>query len=130
MYSIILRNPTELFLVEELISRFVSEYSGQEKNRHYLAIVCDEIISNIFNYNDSEVTVEVSFACSQEDITLSFTDNGKIFNPAEHQMPSEPDRILDREIGGLGISLVKKLSDEVSYKTMNHKNCLTVKKRF
>ena len=61
-------------------------------------------------------------------VSITFTDNGIPYNPLTK---SDPDTTLsaeEREIGGLGIFIVKKMMDEVFYEYHDNKNCLTIRK--
>ena len=62
-------------------------------------------------------------------ITIRFLDSGKPFNPLAKQDADVTLPAEERGIGGLGIYLVKKLMDEVSYGYENGKNILTIHKR-
>ena len=61
-------------------------------------------------------------------ITLIFIDQGTPYNPLENKDPDITLDIEDREIGGLGIFLVKKTMDELSYEYVDGQNILTMKK--
>ena len=63
-------------------------------------------------------------------IIITFIDRGMPFNPWENR---DPDTSLDadeREVGGLGIFLVKKTMDDVSYEYRAGQNVLSIKKLF
>lgn len=92
-------------------------------------IAVDEIFSNIIQYSGAD---EAEIECYVHDgrITLRFTDNGKPYNPLE---AAEPDMTLsaeEREEGGLGIFLVKKMMDQVTYSYQNNRNELTLYKAY
>ena len=62
-------------------------------------------------------------------LTIELRDAGKPFNPLEEADPDiTPEAIMERE-GGLGIFMVKKMMDDVSYVYENGKNTLTILKR-
>lgn len=95
-------------------------------------IVIDELFSNIAHYAyDPDIgpaTVTVDIIEDPVSVVITFMDNGKPFNPLE---TAEPDTKLpaeEREIGGLGIFLVKKTMDEVSYEYKDGKNILSIRK--
>lgn len=99
-----------------------------------MELVIEELFVNVASYayypNVGNVTVCQSFDEEPCALNLSFIDSGKAYNPLEHK---DPDITLDaeeREIGGLGILLVKKNVDEISYKYEDGQNILTVKKFF
>ena len=90
-------------------------------------IAVDEIFSNIKLYSGAD---EAEIACCVHDghVTLMFTDNGKPYNPLEAKEPDTALSAEEREIGGLGIFMVKKSMDNVTYGYENAKNVLTLDK--
>ena len=61
-------------------------------------------------------------------MTLRFVDNGRPYDPTQQ---ADPDTTLDaeeRDIGGLGIFMVKKSMDRVSYEYADGFNILTLEK--
>ena len=63
-------------------------------------------------------------------VRLTFTDGGKEYHPLEKPDPDITLSADQRDIGGLGIFLTKKLSDKIDYKYENNKNVLTLEKNF
>ena len=95
-------------------------------------IVIDEIISNIANYaygdDTGTATLRLHIDESPLSATVTFIDSGIRYDPLSR---TDPDITLsdeEREIGGLGIFMVKKLMDEVSYEYRNGQNMFTVRK--
>lgn len=96
-----------------------------------LRLVTEETVVNIVNYAypvgaDGEVTIDI--VGSPTEITLSFSDCGKPFNPLEKEDPDTSLSAEDRPIGGLGIFLVKQMMDTVSYRYEDGHNILTMSK--
>jgi sigma-B regulation protein RsbU (phosphoserine phosphatase) len=48
-------------------------------------------------------------------MTLIFTDHGRPFNPLEHEDPDITLPLEEREVGGLGLLIVKKTMDTIRY---------------
>lgn len=90
-----------------------------------IRLVTDEIYSNIIFYSGATRT-KVSLSKTDRGIVLSFYDNGKTFNPLDAQSPDTTLSAEDREIGGLGIYIVKKTADKVDYLNKEGFNILTV----
>ena len=67
---------------------------------------------------------------SREPITvvITFMDDGQPFDPTKTADPNVALRAEERDIGGLGIFMTKKLMDDVSYEYRDGKNILTLKK--
>ena len=99
-----------------------------------LELVIEEIFVNIASYAYEPSTGDATFCVDFEEnptaVLLTFIDGGKPYNPLEK---ADPDTSLDaeeREIGGLGIFLVKNNVDEISYERTDDKNILRMKKFF
>ncbi len=95
-----------------------------------LGIILDEIVSNIVKFSGA-TGFEVDFerTVSPDGVRLVFIDDGIEYNPLAH---SDPDTSLgadERQIGGLGILMVKKLADDISYRRERNRNILTVFKK-
>ena len=65
---------------------------------------------------------------SPKSVTISFIDGGKPFDPTAKPDPDVTLSAEEREIGGLGIFMTKKIMDEVRYEYAGGKNILTMKK--
>lgn len=109
--------------VEEIMEK--SEVSPAIQSKMEIAI--DEIYSNIMFYSGAD-TANVSCNVTTDKITITFKDNGKKYNPLEK---ADADTSLDaeeREIGGLGILIVKKTMDDMRYRYLNGRNILVIEK--
>ena len=87
--------------------------------------VTDEIASNIVNYSgaqDYTVTVERG----ADRLRLRFSDAGRPYNPLSHVDPDTHADLQDRPVGGLGLVVVKRLADRVTYAREGDRNVLTV----
>ncbi|MCQ2458230.1 MAG: SpoIIE family protein phosphatase [Clostridia bacterium] len=109
-----------------------------EKNRAPLkvmtpvSVVVEELFVNIarYAYPEQNGTMKLGVLCGEDSVTLRFTDSGIPFNPLEKK---DPDVTLDaneRQIGGLGVYLVKKTMDGFTYERRNEQNIVTVTKNF
>ena len=94
-----------------------------------LDIVLDEIASNIVAYSGaSGFTLEVAFV--SDGVKLVFSDDGTPYDPLAHKDPDTTLSAEERAIGGLGILMVKKMTDSVTYRRARNRNILTLFKRF
>ena len=81
-------------------------------------LVAEEVLTNFVKHAHAltdERGVELRLSASPESVRLEFRDAGAPFNPLDMPPPdltSPPER---REIGGLGVHLVKSLVDDASY---------------
>ena len=88
-------------------------------------IVFDEIYANIVNYSKATLA-NISYSIEGGKLRISFVDNGIPYNPLE---AAEPDTTLsadERQIGGLGIFMVKKMTQSMDYEYADGKNVLTL----
>ncbi len=91
-------------------------------------IAVDEIFSNIARYSGAnDATVGVSVEDGR--ITLRFADNGRPYDPTGKPDPDTTLSVEDRDIGGLGIFMVKKSMDTVEYEYHDGINILTLTKK-
>lgn len=114
------------------LSDIAQELELTEKMTKQLLIAADEIFTNIASYGypqeggTAEVTVEFNF--SQRLLSMTFSDNGIAYNPLESSAPDISKPLVERQIGGLGVFIVKKLMDSVEYRRENNLNILTMTK--
>ena len=92
-----------------------------------LSVVVDELVVNIVNYANSAY-LDVEISRDEDRITLCFRDGGIPFNPLEKEEPDFTIPLEDRKIGGLGIFMVTKYMDTVTYERTGEENILTVRK--
>lgn len=103
------------------------------KTRLQLAVAVEEVFVNIASYayapgtGDAAVSVEVSGA--PKTVTVTFADRGRPYDPLARGDPDVTLGAEAREIGGLGIFMTKKLTDELRYEYRDGQNVLTLKKR-
>ena len=95
-----------------------------DRERVHVELAAEEVFVNIASYAyqsgetaSGEVVVEcrVRTASGRTEATVAFTDRGSPFNPLEHEEPDITLPLEDRELGGLGILIVKKVIDTIEY---------------
>ena len=94
-------------------------------------VVAEEIFINIANYAYEQEAGEatISIAGGREEMLLRFEDSGRPFNPLGEKDPDLDKPLAERQLGGIGIFLVKKLMDKVTYIRLENKNVLTMTKK-
>ena len=102
-----------------------------------ISIASEEIFVNVasYAYSDSEVansSDKVMVSCSIDDDThevdITFIDQGTPYNPLAHKDPDITTPTEEREIGGLGIFMVKNMMDDVEYSHDGQNNRLVIRK--
>lgn len=91
-------------------------------------ICSEEIFINIasYAYPDKEGTIEVSITKVGSEIILKYEDFGIPYNPLEKPDPDITLSIEERQLGGLGIFMVKEMAKNVIYDRRDEKNVLTI----
>ncbi len=123
--------PAKMELIPE-ISKYVSDLAEKAglhpKQVIHLQVAIDEVVANICHYAyqkpPGEVLVQIESGKGR--FAVDFIDEGIPFDPL---MVDEPDinaDIAEREMGGLGIFLVRRVIDEVHYKRDKSKNVFTL----
>lgn len=101
------------------------------KSKNELFICTEEIFVNIASYSyEGKGYAEVDVNFDNNVLTLVFKDNGVPFNPLAKDDPDTKAKADDRQIGGLGIFMVKNLMDKVYYEYVGGKNILTLVKKY
>ena len=94
-----------------------------------LNLVMEEAVSNIIFYaykGDVEDAVDISLV---GELIVTLIDHGIAFDPTLRKDPDITLSAEDRPIGGLGIFLIKKIMDEVSYQRVDERNVFIMKKK-
>jgi sigma-B regulation protein RsbU (phosphoserine phosphatase) len=95
-----------------------------------IELAVDEVFTNIVNYAYKPATGKavIGIAVGNE-VTLRFEDSGKPYNLLEEAPPDLTKPLMEREIGGLGVFLVKKFMNTINYTRLGDKNILVMTKR-
>ncbi|MBQ7505535.1 MAG: ATP-binding protein [Ruminococcus sp.] len=95
-------------------------------------IAVEELFVNIANYaygdERGKAVVQVSVHEEPLSVEITFIDNGKQYDPLAKADPDTSLSANQRQIGGLGIFMVKKSMDDICYEYKDGKNILTIKK--
>ena len=120
----------------EAVTDFVNEQlealDCPMKAQMQIDIAIDELFGNIAHYaynpEIGQATVRVEVIEDPLAVTITFIDNGVPYDPLAKEDPDTTLSIEDREIGGLGIYMVKKSMDDIAYEYKNGQNILIIKK--
>ena len=102
-----------------------------EKYKNQLLVAADEIFANILHYSGATTwSLTVEQTQHPDGVRLIITDDGKAFDPLAHRDPDTTLCAEEREVGGLGILIIKKTMSPVTYKRRNGTNILTMGKDY
>ena len=104
------------------------------KAQMQIDIAIDELFGNIAHYaynpDVGPATVRVEVTEEPVAVLITFIDQGVPYDPLAKADPDVALSLEEREAGGLGIFMVKKTMDEISYEYREGQNILKIKKRF
>ena len=95
------------------------------KTANKLMIAMDEIYSNLVHYSGADYA-EIRCGADSGVLTLTFRDNGMPYNPLDAKEPDITASADERQIGGLGIFMVRKMMDNVDYMYKDGHNVVTL----
>ena len=123
----------QLETVTEFINGMLSGVDVGSKVLFQLQLVVEEIFVNIASYAYVPKTGNVTIKClmpeQSEEIELTFIDEGIPYDPLQREEPDMTQSLEQRQIGGLGIFLTKKMVDYIQYRREDGKNILTLRKK-
>ena len=102
------------------------------KAQMQIDIAIDELFGNIAHYaynpETGDATVRVEVVQEPLSVVITFIDKGVPYDPLSNADPDTGLSAEERGIGGLGIYIVKKSMDEITYSYQDGKNILTIRK--
>lgn len=120
--------------VTDFIIESLEEKNCPPKILMQMELVIEELFVNVAHYayhpDKGKCTVIKEFEESPRALIMTLIDSGIPYNPLEHEDPDTSLGVEEREIGGLGIFLVKKNVDAISYEYKEGQNVLRFKKIF
>lgn len=113
------------FVEEEL-----EKHGCSMKTQMLISVMVEEIFVNIalYAYPETKGKATIGMQFKDDNVTIFFKDNGIEFNPLAKEDPDVTLSAEDRDIGGLGIYMVKKSMDDVTYIRNGDENILSIKK--
>ena len=122
----------ELDKVNSFIHQHLGDADLSPKMMMDLDLAVEEIFVNIANYayGDEKGTAEIILSKNNNAVSLTFVDQGAPYDPLAKPDPDTTLGASERQIGGLGIFLVKKVMDETSYEYKDGSNRFTIVKKF
>ena len=119
--------------VLSFIEEHLNEVDCPPKTQMQISVAAEEIFINIANYayapKVGKATVRVEVLDEPITVTITFMDNGIPFDPTKKADPNVSLPAEERDIGGLGIFMTKKMMDDVQYRRDNNKNILIITKQ-
>ena len=123
---------TNIEAVTDFVNEQLEALDCPMKAQMQIDIAIDELFGNIAHYaynpEIGKVTVRVEVIEDPLAVTITFIDNGAPYDPLAKADPDTTLSAEEREIGGLGIYMVKKSMDDITYEYKDGQNILAIKK--
>ena len=121
----------ELERVNQFIEEICEELGLDMELQLNLNLVMEEMVVNVISYAYPEgkvADIELVAESDGKELTFVLSDRGKEFDPTLREAADMDVNPAERDLGGMGIYIVKNIMNEVSYQRLEGKNLLTMKK--
>ncbi len=119
-------------VITEFVDGQLEQFDCPVKAQMQIDIAIDELFSNIVHYayhpGTGPATVRVEVIEEPLSVVITFIDQGVPYDPLAKADPDVTLSVEEREIGGLGIYIVKKKMNEITYEYKDGRNILKIRK--
>ena len=124
---------SELERVNQFVGEIGDELGLDMELQMNLNLVMEEMVSNVIFYaypqgTEAEIEIELVAESDGKEVTFVLSDSGKEFDPTMKESVNTDINPAERDIGGMGIFIVKNIMNKVTYQRLKGKNLLTMKK--
>lgn len=119
-------------MLVERVEEFGSRHGVTAGIVSAMTLALEEAVTNIIDYgfdHDDPATIRIEVTCDGGGLSASIEDNGRAFDPLQAAPPDITAPLEEREVGGLGIILIRKLMDDVRYARKGSTNVLMLRKQ-
>lgn len=119
--------------VRDFVAKYARKSGFKSQEVADIRLAVDEAYTNIIkhSYKDNEhQSVDIELGYTNNEFWVSLLDTGKAFDPSSYTKPNICQKIKEKKRGGVGVYLIKKLMDEVTYRKKGSANviCMTKKR--
>lgn len=114
------------------IDEFCTAHGLAPGIRFDVALAIDQLVTNSIGYgydDGGEHSIDLVLLIENDTLTVEVADDGRAFDPLQAPEPDLGAPLDERAAGGLGIHLVRKTMDSVSYRRQDGRNLVTLTKR-
>ena len=123
---------TELARLNADVQQFVGKHAVPPQAAYVLDLAIEELITNIIKYGYDETadhTIRIDIDRQPDHLLLTIEDDGHPFNPLGRESPDTTKPPEEREIGGLGLHMVREMSEKMEYRREGDRNITVVRIR-
>ncbi len=126
--------PENIQVITAFVDEQLEQYDCPMKAQAQIDIAIDELFGNIVRYayhpEIGSATVQVEVVEEPLAVVITFIDQGKPYDPLAKEDPNVTLSAEEREVGGLGIYIVKKSMNAITYEYKDGRNILKIRKDF
>ncbi|MBR0462166.1 MAG: ATP-binding protein [Erysipelotrichaceae bacterium] len=121
----------KLYEVIAFVEEELEKYHPDMKAMMAITVALEEMFVNVahYAYPDSEGEITVSINADEDTAEIRLIDEGVPFDPLKKEDPDIKAGVEERDIGGLGIFMVKRSMDECFYERKGRQNIFTMKRK-
>ena len=122
---------TELEKISQFVEEICEELGLSMEMQMNLNLVMEEMVTNVIFYaypQDEEADIELLAMSDGKEVTFVLSDQGKEFDPTAKDDNDLSVNPAARDLGGMGIFIVKNIMNKVTYQRLEGKNLLTMTK--
>ena len=120
---------TALAAVAKEVFEWLANLPLSSRAKYSVGLAVEEMASNVIKYgydDDREHEIAVHVAAQDDRVEIVFEDDGHAFDPTGHPKPDLETIVESRKIGGLGIELVRRICEKMTYERVGDRNRLVL----
>ncbi len=133
LHTIEVQASTEhLARVRNFVASHAETFGFEKQQVSDIRLAVDEAFTNIIEHaykNSAEESVKISLSHSSDTFWISLFDTGQSFSLDDYKEPDVAARVKQKKRGGVGVYLIKKLMDEVTYRHKGSENEIRMTKK-
>ena len=94
---------------------------SDKRTQKKLIVAAEEAVANVMHYSGA-TEIELAVSCQHSACSMQLTDNGLPFDPTAYE--TNADAVAERQVGGMGISLIRQIVDQMHYQRIGDTNQL------
>lgn len=122
----------EIVRLADALERYADKNQLDSRLVFHLNLALEELVTNIISYAyrdyPKDSPIHLTFSLESDYVEIQVEDYGPAFNPIQAPEPDTTKSVEERKIGGLGIHLVKKMMENLSYRREENRNILILRK--
>ncbi len=124
-------NLKELKNLSANLDEYFTRLGLNKLDLHDINLVLEEWFTNLINhgYEHGDISkIRITIKVNTKEFFITVSDEGKYFDPREFELPDLNQPLENRDVGGIGLHLIFKLMDSISYHRQNNINILQLQR--